>query len=73
MPITLQEAMDGVLRRQELQEAKEAEELRRYGQQPNPPITHRYDQGREASMSDDAAESGSDAEPTRQSSGEYIR
>ncbi|EGR46752.1 uncharacterized protein TRIREDRAFT_122897 [Trichoderma reesei QM6a] len=68
MPITLQEAMDGVLRRQELQEAKEAEELRRYGQQPNPPITHRYDQGREASMSDDAAESGSDAEPTRQSS-----
>ncbi|TFB01131.1 hypothetical protein CCMA1212_006708 [Trichoderma ghanense] len=67
-PITLQEAMDGVLRRQEIQEAEEAEELRRYGQQPNPPITHRYEQGREASLSDDASQSGSDAEPTRQSS-----
>ncbi|PTB64654.1 hypothetical protein BBK36DRAFT_1176971 [Trichoderma citrinoviride] len=66
MPITLQEAMDGVLRRQEIQEAKEAEELRRYGQRPNPPITRRYDQGREASLSDDASQSGSDAEPTPQ-------
>ncbi|KAL6882853.1 hypothetical protein HDV57DRAFT_494762 [Trichoderma longibrachiatum] len=66
MPITLQEAMDGVLRRQEAQEAIEADELRRYGQRLNPPLNHRYDQGREASMSDDASQSGSDAEPPRQ-------
>ncbi|KAL6866718.1 hypothetical protein J3F83DRAFT_121898 [Trichoderma novae-zelandiae] len=67
MPLTLQEAMDGVLRRQEIQEAEEAEELRRYGHQLNPPVTQRYDRAREASLSDDASQSGSDIEPVQQS------
>ncbi|KAL7948579.1 hypothetical protein V8C42DRAFT_254783 [Trichoderma barbatum] len=63
MPTTLQDAMNGVLRRQELQEAEEAADLERHGQQLRPQITRRYNPSREPGLSDD--DTGSDLEPNQ--------
>ncbi|KAL7800191.1 hypothetical protein V8C37DRAFT_364399 [Trichoderma ceciliae] len=67
MPSSLQEAMNGVLRRQELQEAEEERELQ--GLQPKAQTTRRYNPVREATLSDDDSESASDNEPNQQSRG----
>lgn len=69
MQPTLQEAMNGVLRRQELQEAEEAAELAYHGQQLKPQTIRRYNPAREASLSDDDSESGSDVELNQQARG----
>ncbi|KAH0523901.1 hypothetical protein TsFJ059_008846 [Trichoderma semiorbis] len=65
MPATLQDAMNGVLRRQERQEAEEAEDLQRHGQYLKPQITRRQNPAREA----DESESGSDVGSNQPSRG----
>lgn len=65
MPATLQDAMNGVLRRQERQEAEEAADLQRHGQYLKPQVTRRQNPAREA----DESESGSDAGSNQPSRG----
>ncbi|KAL7961318.1 hypothetical protein V8C34DRAFT_274384 [Trichoderma compactum] len=64
MPATLQDAMNGVLRRQERQEAEEAADLQRHGQYLKPQVTRRPNPAREAVDSESGSDVGSD-QPSR--------
>ncbi|PON22183.1 hypothetical protein TGAM01_v208864 [Trichoderma gamsii] len=64
MPLSLEEAMNDVLQRQELQEAEEERELRRL--HSNSQTAHRYDLTREPTSSDHDSELGSDDETNQQ-------
>ncbi|EHK45926.1 hypothetical protein TRIATDRAFT_292173 [Trichoderma atroviride IMI 206040] len=64
MPLSLEEAMNNVLQRQELQEAEEERELQRL--QSNSQTAHRYDLTREPTSSDHDSELGSDDETNQQ-------
>ncbi|UKZ94901.1 uncharacterized protein TrAFT101_009756 [Trichoderma asperellum] len=65
IPLSLEEAMNNVLQRQELREAEEDRELQRL--QPNPQMAPRYDLTREPTSSDHESELSSDDEPNQQS------
>lgn len=67
MPLSLEEAMNNVLQRQELREAEEDRELQRL--QPNSQPVHRYDLTREPTFSDHESELSSDDRANQQSRG----
>lgn len=71
MPLSLEEAMNDVLQRQELQEAEEERELRRL--HSNSQTAHRYDLPREPTSSDHDSELGSDDETNQQSRSSKLR